>query len=372
MNIEERKQEIEQLTNDLKALIENRDIDGAKTKREEIRKAQELLQMEQEMEDSEKRELENQKNKESRKEENNMENREMNKDMEFRAISKFLANKEMTEEERASVNIGNSGAILPEAFVNQLQVLQKGFPALKPYCHVIPVKTNTGKMPVSTGSSTKKLAKLATDTEMVKDMITTSPVEFAVEDYGKIYPVENSVLDDAGVDFFNGLLAPDVAECSINSENEEILNIIKTNAKAGATGTNYKAIVKTLNTMIVPSLLKNTIIITNQTGYDYLDQLEDNNGRPLLVDSLRVEGGKTFKGREVVVLDDADLAPVTEGKTPFYIVNAYALIKFFDRKQYETATSKEAGFTYNQTFVRVVERFDAVKGDDRACFYVEL
>lgn len=300
-----------------------------------------------------------------------MDKRDNVKDIEYRAIGKFLLKKELTEEERASINVGNSGAILPQGFVNQVQVLTKGFPALKKYTHVIPVTTNTGKMPISSGSQTKKLAKLAVDTEMVKEMCSTTPVEYAVEDYGKIIPTENSVLEDTGIDFYNSIIAPSFAEDSVNTENEEILSVVTANATA-FTATDYTGISKCLNTKIAPALLKSTVIVTNQTSYDYLDtNAVDANGRPLLVDSLAVEGGKVFKGREIVVLDDADLVSPAN-KVTFYVVNLYALVKFFDRKGYEIATSTEAGFTFNQTFVRVLERFDIVKGDARACYKVEF
>jgi len=368
--IDELNQELTAKKDEVRTLLNDNKVAEAETKMAEVRSLEQKIKLQKELDETEEREVD------KKVEENNMDKRNENKGMEFRAIGKYLLQNtdkavEMTPEERASVNVGNSGAILPEAFVNQLQVLIKGFPAIKQYCHVIPVTTNTGKMPVSSGSATRKLAKLATDTELVKEMIATSPIDFAVEDYGKIYPVENSVLEDAGVDFFNGLLAPDVAECSVNSENEEIIKIVKDNAVA-FTATDYKGIIKCLNTKILPSLKARTIILTNTDGYDYLDNLEDMNKRPLLQDSLAVEGGKTFKGREVVVMDSADLVPVTAGKIPFYIVNPFALVKYFDRKQYEIAVSKEAGFTYNQTFARVVERFDTVKGDNRANFYIEF
>lgn len=365
--IDELKQSLTNLKNEVRTLLDSNKVEDAEKKMQEVRDLEKSIKLQEELDKEDEREAGDK--MEDRKDNEHV-GKKNNADMEFRTIGKFLLNKEMTKEERESINVGNSGAILPEAFVNQVQVLSKGFPSLKRYCHVIPVATNSGKMPISEGSKTKKLAKLATDTEMVKEMITTKPVDFAVEDYGKIYPIENSVLEDTGVDLFNGLLAPDVAECSVNSENEEIIKIIKDNAVEGATGTDYKAITKTLNTKVLPSLLKGTIILTNQDGYDYLDNIEDANKRPLLVDSLAVEGGKTFKGREVVTMDNTDLVPTTEGKMPFYIVNLYALVKFFDRKGYEIAISKEAGFTYNQTFTRIVERFDTVKGDTRADFYV--
>lgn len=367
--IDELKQSLTNLKNEVRTLLNSNKVEDAEKKMQEVRDLEKSIKLQKELDEEDEREAGDK--MEDRKDDEHV-GKKNNADMEFRTIGKFLLNKEMTKEERESINVGNSGAILPEAFINQVQVLTKGFPSLKRYCHVIPVTTNSGKMPISEGSGTKRLAKLAVDTEMVKEMVTTKPIDFTVKDYGKIYPIENSVLEDAGVDLFNGLLAPDVAECSVNTENEEIIKIIKDNAVGGATGTDYKAITKTLNTKVLPSLLKGTIILTNQDGYDYLDNIEDANKRPLLVDSLAVEGGKTFKGREVVTMDNTDLVPTTAGKMPFYIVNPYALVKFFDRKGYEVAISKEAGFTYNQTFTRIVERFDTVKGDTRADFYVEL
>lgn len=366
---EDRKAEVEKLQSELRALIDAKDVEGAKAKRDELKRAKELLELESEMEDEERQSLENQKKKPV---ETHTESRDSkDEDFEYRAITKAIRGEQLTDEERASVNVGNSGAIMPQGFIKKVEVYRKGFPALKDYAHVIPVKTNTGKMPVSKGVTNRKLAKLATDTEMVKEMVTLTPIDFAVEDYGKIVPVENSVLEDAGVSFYNDVLAPEYAECEVATENEEIITIMKASATTFA-GTDYKAIQKCINTKILPTLQNRLVIVTNQTGYDYLDELADSTGRPLLKDSLAVEGGKTFKGKEIVVMADEDLEPVTEGKKPFYVTNLFALIKFFDRKGIEISKSSEAGFTMNQTFVRMVKRFDTVKGDDRADFYIEF
>lgn len=365
MTVKEIREAIEAKKVEVRGFIDAKDNEKAKTANEELRGLRESLKIAEELEAEEARELENQKKKEERG------NLDMDKDLEYRAIGKMLAKLELTPEERASINMGNSGAILPSGFSNQVTLIQKGFPSLKRYCHVIPVVTKTGSMPVSKGSTTHKLAKLATDTALVQEMITTEPVEYSVDDYGKIFPVENSVLEDTTVDFYNGVIAPTIAEDAMNSENEEIVTIVSAN-KATVVGTDYKVIVSAIN-KTVPALKSGLVVLTNTDGYEYLDGLTDtNSGRPLLSDSLAVEGGKTLKGKEVVVLDNADLAPVTAGKKPFYVVNLYALVKFFDRKNYEIATSKEAGFTLNQTFVRVIERFDTVKGDERADSYIEF
>lgn len=47
---------------------------------------------------------------------------------EYRAIAKILLNRPTTEEERALVTLADNGAVLPEDFINDLQLLRKGFP----------------------------------------------------------------------------------------------------------------------------------------------------------------------------------------------------------------------------------------------------
>jgi HK97 family phage major capsid protein len=364
--IDELMQELSAKKDEVRSLLNDNRVDEAEKKMAEVRSLEKKIELQKQLDEEEERNVET-------KMEQTVINRNTNKEeLEYRAISKYLLKKDMTAEERASINVGNSGAIMPEGFVNQVQVLTEGFPSLKQYAHVIPVSTNTGKMPISNGSQTKKLARLSTDTELVKEMISTVPISFAVDDFGKIYPVENQVLEDSSVSVFRDLIAPSYAEDLVNTENEEILKVVQDNAVAGASGSDYKAIIKTLNTKVKPALLGGTVIVTTQTGYDYLDNLTDNNGRPLLTDSLSQAGGKLFKGRPVVVLADEAITPETDGKTPFYITNLFALIKFFDRKDIEVAVSTEAGFTLNQTFLRVISRFDVVKGDNRANFYVEI
>ncbi|WP_019850632.1 phage major capsid protein [Desulfitobacterium sp. PCE1] len=364
--IDELRQELNAKKEEARGLLKSDKVNEAEAKMTEIRALEKKIGLQAELDEQEERELD-----EKRKDDIKMEKRTVDQEMEYRAIGKYLLGKEMSTEERASVsvNVENSNAILPQGFVNQVQVLIDGFPSLKRYCHVIPVSNQSGKMPISLGS-TKKLVKLATNTQIVQDMITTTPINYSVEDYGKIIPVENSVLQDTTVDFFNSLIAPDFAECAVNSENEAIIKIVEDNAVDFA-ATDYKGIAKCLNTKVKPSLLKKTIILTSQSGYDYLDGLEDAKNRPLLSESLSVEGGKTFKGREIVVLDDTELVADSDKKV-FYVVNLYALVKFFDRKQYEINVSREAGFVYNQTLTRVIERFDAVAGDSRAAFKIEF
>lgn len=368
MTIEERKQEIVKLTNELKTLVESRDVEAAKAKKEEIRKAKELLAIEQEIEEQEKRDLESQKG------ENRMETKKVSKELEYRALVKVMMGKDLTEEEKRAVTtanvVSNSGAILPEGFINQVQLLRKGYKALKDYTHVIPVATNTGKMPLATVGG--ELANLVEDTEMVKTMLTTTPVEYAVADYGLLKAVADNVLEDSPVDFIDEVLAVDFAEASVNTENKKIAALVNTNATVLTLATDVESTLEKQISKVVPSLRRGLVILTNSEGYAYIDNLKDNEGRRLDIVTTGSNGELYFKGKEVIDMDDTLLPTLTEGKKMvFYLVNLKALVKYFDRKTVEISRSAEAGWTYNQVFVKAIERFDLKKADVRACYKLE-
>lgn len=352
----ELREMLEQLNNiksEVRELLAEDKIKDAETKMEEVRSLETKIKLQQELEEQEEREIEEK--IEKREVDKNMESKVNSKELELRAIGKFLARQQLTEEERNLVTTTNGNAILPQGFVKEIETLRKGYVNLKNYVHVIPVSTNTGKAPLSKGMVTKQLADLQHDTEIVKDMVSLQPVEYTVKDYGKIVPVENSVLEDTTTNFMD-VLSEDFVECAVNTENAKIVDAIKS-VCANKNATDYKGLIKAINGL-APSARKRAIIVTNSTGYSYLDELEDKQGRPLLKVSMADGVEKlTFKGCEVVEVD-TEILEDEVGKAVFYIIDARKVIKFFDRKNYEIGVSTEAGFTYNQTLVRMLERFD--------------
>lgn len=341
-----------QLKVEMRSFLDSNKIDEAEGKATELRSLEKEIELEQMLIEDEARKVPTEPT----------ENRKKDSKIEERAIRKILLKEQLTDEERASVHTTNAGAILPQSFETKIEALRAGYKALKSYCRVIPVTTNTGRLPLSKGTDTKKLANLQKDMEMVKEMITIEPVTYATSDYGKIVPIDNSVLEDTTTDFL-GLVDEEFAENAINTENDEIIKIIKTLVDK-TDGTDYKDIQKAIN-KLSPAARSRAIIITNTNGVAYLDELTDKEGRPLL--KQLTEGGELrFKSLETVEIDP-ELLPndtMIDGTTealPFYIVDLRKLVMFFDRKGYEIGTSKEAGFTTNQTLVRVIERFDAQK-----------
>lgn len=285
------------------------------------------------------------------------------------AFNKAVLGKSLSEPENALVERvdEDGGYLVPKEQKTQIEELKRQLIPLKQYCNVIPVGTLSGSFPLEVDAN-DKLTNFAEMEEINQSTIKFGQVAFTLVDYGDIIPISNTLLQDEKANLTN-YVGRRFAKKAVRTENEVILALLKTATKK--TGADYKVIQTALNKDLDPAIAMSSIIVTNQDGYDYLDTLKDENGRELLKDNLAEAGAKTFKGKTVVVMSNTEfVSPV--GKLPFYVGDLAEFVAFFDREVYEMAVSKEAGFTKNATFMRVIERFDVKKVDTKAVVYVEL
>lgn len=294
-------------------------------------------------------------------------------------FNKCVLGKPLTEEERnyadkvynaAGQKEGEDdkgGYLVPAQQFNEIEELRRKQIELKKYCNVIPVTSNHGKMPIEVGAN-DKLTDFEELTDITSSTITFGAVEFKTTDYGDIIPISNTLLADEKANLTK-FVGKRFSKKAVRTENEKILAIVKTATKM--TGNSYLDILTALNVKLDPAISQSAIILTNQTGFDYLDKLVDTQNRPLLTPSLADPTRYVFKGREVVVMSDADIPPVSK-KQLFYIGDMAEFVAFFDREEVTMAVSKEAGFVKNATLMRVIERFDVKKVDDKAMVHLEL
>ena len=363
--IKELREKIVTLQTEVRNLTNDEKYDEAETKLEEIRKLKKEIKLLEEVEENERSLLLTQK----QPQQSSFRNNNSDSKMKLRSVVKFAMGKQLSDEEREAVLVKDNLAAIPEEYVNQLQVLKDGYPSLKKYCHVVPVTSKSGRMPfVKVGG--KRLSKL-TDGSVIPSG-TTSKVEqvkFDIDDFGDITPVSNDLTDDEVVDIVENVIKADFAESAVNTENDEIMSIVNA-SKTDITGKDYSDIEKTIDT-IVPNARAGVVVITNTNSYGWLNNLKDKNDNKLnLIDEIN--GKYYFHKRELIELSNDDIQPTTEGNYVFYVVNLYALVKFFDRRAYSLAISDQYLFGNNQKALRVLERFDTQKLDDRACFKIEI
>lgn len=364
MSVQELRELIGKKTEEINGYLESRDADKAEAALEEKRKLQKLLAVREAEDEEEAQELRGQKQK--------TEKRTAAAVSELRAAVKYALKGagSLSEEERAAVNIDNNAAILPEQFVNDIQVLREGFPSLKEHCHIVRATSNHGKMPFARIGG-KKLTKYKSGTKLTGEAANTEDISYNIENYGALVPIANDLQEDEAVNIVQDVIKPDFAEAGVNSENDEILSIVEANATDKSTGiTDWRGVKKVIDG-VLPTLRARTIVITNLSGYVYLQSQEDKNGRNLELVKT-VNGKDYFQNKQLITLSDEAIAATKEGAVVFYVVNLYALVKFFERKGYTVSTDKSVFFESDELALKVQERFDCEKLDARADFKVEF
>lgn len=363
------KNKIEQIKNEMKALQEQGKIDEAHDKIQLLNQARKELGVAEEMEAEE------------------VENTIVNgtikgapkKEIDVnRVFNKLIMGKAVTEEEMEVYNLASTGQIehspekggylVPEEQGKQLKEFRRTKVSLKALCNVVPVTSMTGKFPVAKDQK-GKLIEFDELSEIGQTDLTFAQQEWSVKDYGDIIPVSNTLLEDTVFPLIS-IIGENLTTKAVNTENEKILALLKT-ANTKVVGKDYKDISTILNKTLDPALANTAKIITNQSCFDYLDKLEDKNGRPLLTVDLTDSTKKLFKGKEIVVLTD-EMLPQDAKKYPLYIGDVKEFVNFYDRKGVEIAQSTEAGFTKNATLLRAIERFDVKVVDQDAVVYLTI
>lgn len=295
-----------------------------------------------------------------------------------KVFNKLVMGKPVTEAEMKVYNVGTPGQVehtpekggylVPEEQANTLKELRRNQIALKDYCNVVSVNTMSGKFPVATDQK-GLLTNFEELTEIGQSEITFAQQSWEVKDYGDIIPVSNTLLEDTDLPLVE-IIGSNFVKKAVNTENAEILKLLKT-VKTKMAGKDYKDLITALNVKLDPAIASTAVIVTNQSGFDYLDKLEDKNGRPLLTTDLSDPSKKLFKGKRILPLAD-EVLPQDAKKYPFYVGDLVEFVNFYDRKGVEIARSTEAGFTKNATLLRVIERFDAKATDAEAVVYVTI
>lgn len=365
----ELKNKIEQIKNEMKDLQEQGKIDEAHEKIQLLNQARKELAVAEEMEAEEV--------------ENTITNGTVKgtpkKDIDVnRVFNKLIMGKAVTEEEMEVYNLASTGQIehspekggylVPEEQGKQLKEFRRSKVSLKELCNVVPVTSMTGKFPVAKDQK-GKLIEFDELSEIGQTDLTFAQQEWSVKDYGDIIPVSNTLLEDTIFPLIS-IIGDNLTTKAVNTENEKILSLLKT-ANTKVAGKDYKDIITILNKTLDPALANTAKIITNQSCFDYLDKLEDKNGRPLLTVDLTDPNKKLFKGKEIVVLTD-EMLPQDAKKYPLYIGDVKEFVNFYDHKGVEIAQSTEAGFTKNATLLRAIERFDVKDVDQDAVVYLTI
>ena len=292
--------------------------------------------------------------------------------MRNRVFNKLVLGRTLDEQEREFVNAigspgmvegtpGKGGYLVPEEQMKEIHEYRKAYTTLKNYAHVQHANSTAGKMP-TLGDETGKLVAFEELNSIQQSDFDFGQLRYEIKDYGDIIPVSNQLLDDADVSI-TGIIGQRFARKAVNTENDEILKILKKLTAEAVT--DAKGFMKILNVTLDPAYYANARILTNQDGFQWLSELEDGQKRPLLVPDVAAPDTYRFRGKEIIVVSNGTL-PTAAKKVPFYIGSFADYVAFFERKGVEIAVSQDFLFDKYATALRCVERFGVVADDKDA------
>ena len=290
------------------------------------------------------------------------------------AVNAFLHKgwKGMTDEERGILKPVNStdtpgqvetvanrgGVLVPVETADFVARMDTGVYRLRTRVSEYFSKTLSGKIPLVNNPTSGLVAQFdeLPASGISKGQVTFGSVDWTVKDYGLIVPVSNDLMEDAEADVY-GVIAEQFARAQVITENAMILAAIDGNGDATAI-TGWQDLLKALNGT-APVGAVDKVIVTNTDGYNYLDTLVDDQGRPILTQALVDNPRRIFRGYEVIQLPNDSLATV-EGAIPFYVGSLRDGVYFIERKGLTFAYNpfSDSAYSKNATDVRVTCRLD--------------
>lgn len=209
----------------------------------------------------------------------------------------------------------------------------------------------------------KATSKMASVEELEKNPKLAKPeftsVDWKVKTYRGAIPLSQEAIDDADVDLL-AIVAEAANQIKVNTTNDAIATVLKDfEAKTVA---DLDAIKEILNVNLDPAY--NVSFVVSQSFYQKLDILKDKNGRYLLQDSIVSASGKAFLGHPVFVVADTVL-----GEAKAFIGDVQRAVLFADRQELGLRwTDNEI---YGQ-YLQAVVRFDVKKADAKAGYFVTM
>ncbi|MFB0845758.1 phage major capsid protein [Paenibacillus oleatilyticus] len=359
----------------------------AKAKMDEVRSLQTKVDLQRELEDTEARGLGGRELNDN----GNVEERDMKEleseytDILLRAIRRREISGEQRSvireyERRAVMNEGGTnpaipdgdvGLVVPKDIQTQINTLMREWNDLSEYVTVENVTALSGSRVLETDADMTPFADVDEYGNISQtDNPKFTPISYAVKKRAGFLPLTNELLSDNDANLI-GYVTNWIARKAVHTRNTKILALLKTLTPQALA--DIKAINKVLNVSLDPAISRSAALLTNQDGFDWLDNQVDGMGRPILQEDITQPGRKLFKGRRIAVVSNRNL-PSTGTKAPLVIGNLKQFTVVFNRRFFELASTREGGDAWRRdtTEMRTIMRDDYKQWDGEAAVFGQL
>ena len=232
---------------------------------------------------------------------------------------------------RDGLTTSGATAVIPEEVVTPVLELKNSKYNLAQYATVKTVSAGSGHYPIAKRNNT---AVLATKEELAEiadvDANMFEDVKFDAKTRAGKIALSNEIVDDSAVDIVSEVKAQ-LQKLVDNTDNQNIMKVLTSDTFKKETATTTDDLKKIFNVDLDPAL--NKMWLVNQSGFNYLDTLKDNEGRYLLQPNPTAASGFTLFGAPVVMISNAVLPNNSDGSFPMIAGDIAEAVAVFRRNQ---------------------------------------
>lgn len=361
----------------------------AKAKMDEVRTLQAKVDLQRELEETEARGLGgNELNDDGNVEERDMKELEAEytgivlRGIRRRAISNEMRSVIREYEKRAVMNEGETnpaiadgdvGIVVPQDIQTRINTVMREQGDLSQYVTIENVNTLSGSRVLESDADMTPFADVDEyGTIAATDNPKFTPISYKVKKRAGYLPLTNELLADNDANLL-AYVTTWIGRKAAYTRSYHILQFLS--GMTPSTITEVSEINTVLNVSLDPAISRSAILLTNQDGFNWLDNQVDGMGRPILKDDITEPGRKMFKGRPIEVVSNRLLpTDAVNDFAPLYIGNLKQLMVIFNRRFFELASTKEGGDAWRRdtTEFRTIMRDDYVGWDADAAVYRQI
>ena len=279
----------------------------------------------------------------------------------------------------------DGGFTVPQDIQTDIHELRRTDDDLEQYVNVEPVSTLSGSRVFEVDADSTPWDDVDEGEEFGEEETPKlKQIKYKIKKKGGILKVTRELLQDTAENIL-GFLNKWIAKKSRATRNAAILKKlaeITTGKEVAISG--YDDLKDVFNVTLDPAIASSSIVLTNQSGFNYLDKIKDERGDYILqhdvtdkskmllfgVYPIKKVSNKVLKNVEV----KSDGSSESAYKYPIYMGDLKEAITLFDREKISIELSTEAGdlWAKDQTGIKVRDRFDVQAFDEEAVIKGEI
>lgn len=353
---------------EIKALVADGKIEDAASAKEELKKLQASFNILADLEDDEAQQAQQQAAEGNAQTAGNEKNGLAKQIKAFtNAIKAAWKKTEVTPEDRETLNAMSEGSdedgglTVPKDIKTQIKELRRSEDALENLVNVERVTTKSGTRVIEREADQTPFDNVEEAAEFPE--VSTpqfDSIDYKVKKKGGILKVTQELLSDTAENIM-GYLKKWIAKKSKATRNFMIIAKIKeicAGLEVPVTG--LDSLKDIFNVMLDPAIALGSVVVTNQSGFNFLDKLKDEKGNYILQkDPTQATKRLLFGEYPVIRLSNKTLQNVN-GKAPIICGDLKEAITIFDRETLTIDISNLAAGMWekDQTGIKVRERLD--------------